>query len=426
MVLNWTIEVISTFLAAIIIFFTSILTFRSKEISKIRSVMYLRVTWNLTVLFYISEGLSYLYLDFTLNRICALLLFFTILFFILSINYITKESIFSKSLILFGVVSGLYVYLLFQPESLIISYTNGFYTIKWGNFFGFFAILIQFFMFVYAFLWGYLTWKNAPFLIKREAFIFFLGMLLASVGGNLFYLLHLWLYYLIAVTNLSFSIGVLIISIVIIKQSKLLYILPFELCRISVKDQEGNPLFDHDWSESKVNELVFTGFINAIQVMSQELIKMGGLLDIHLQEGVVILHESERVCVGIVSSKSSKALRESLVHFTKDFEELFQKLLKEKNHNMKDYELAYTLIEKHFANFPSRLIRSDKQPLILTPKYLEIPQLLDNKLKTIFSNKEEYERIKAELIRAPLFTSEDFLDLYYELKDEIEKLENQE
>ncbi|MFX1500163.1 MAG: hypothetical protein ACFFDH_04265 [Promethearchaeota archaeon] len=424
MELNWTLEVISTFIAGSVLLITAILPFHSKKVSKLRSIFYLKLVWYFVTLFFYIESLSYLFLSIFLNRLHSLLLIPPTIFLICSINYTTKETIYSKNLILLVGAAVLYVYLVFQPESFVISYKYSFYTIKWMGLFDIVAGIFQVISLVYLFIWGYRTWKNAPFLIKREASIFFIGTSLSSVVVILLFLLHYRYYQFMIVFNLVFSIGILISSIALMKQPKLLYILPFTLCRISVKDREGYPLFDHDWSESKVSELVFTGFINAVQLMSQEIIRMGGLLDIKLQEGIVIMHESENITVGLVSSKSSKVVRESLVNFTRDFEIKFQKQLKEKSTNMKDYEIAYELIEKYFSNFPSRIISSKRQPLLLQSKYTEIPKALDNKLRSIFPDEEEYESIKSELMRAPLFTSEEFFDIYNELKDEIDKLEN--
>jgi len=423
MELNWSLEVISTFIAGSILLITSILTFSSKEVSKIRSIFYIRIAWNFVALFFYFEGLSYLLLSIPLNIIHAILFIPATIFMIFSINYTTNETVYSKNLILLIGVAILYGYLVFQPESLVITHEFEM-TINWMGSFEIVATFFQFYALPFLFLWGYRTWKNAPFLIKREASILFTDVLLSSGGMIFFYILHFFYFTSMIGVNLTFSIGISILSIALIKQPKLLYILPFTLCRISVKDRGGNPLFDHDWSESKVNELVFTGFINAVQLMSEEIIRMGGLLDINVQEGIVIMHESEQVTVGLVSSKSSKAVRESLVNFTKDFEAMFQKQLKAKNISMKDYEATYALIDKHFSNFPSRLIRSDRHPLLLSPKYTEIPHVLDNKLRSIFPDEQEYERIKSELMKAPLFTTEEFLDLYNELKDEVEKLKN--
>jgi len=87
---------------------------------------------------------------------------------------------------------------------------------------------------------------------------------------------------------------------------------------------------------------------------------------------------------------------------------------------------AYELIEKYFSNFPRKLIKSRKQPLLLAGKYVKIPLELENKLRKIFPDEEEYEAIKTELIKSPLLFSSEFTELYEELKDEIEKISDEE
>jgi len=132
----------------------------------------------------------------------------------------------------------------------------------------------------------------------------------------------LWFYLLfyIIFSDLSIVIGGIIIIFSVLREPKLLYILPFTIHRIVIKDRNGHPLYDHDWSETNISEAIFTGFLNAVQLMSEEVMHIGGLLDINLEEGILILKESKNITVGLVASKSSKLLRGSLIKFTNDFE----------------------------------------------------------------------------------------------------------
>jgi len=194
----------------------------------------------------------------------------------------------------------------------------------------------------------------------------------------------------------------------------------FSVYRIFVKDRDGNPLFDHDWSESDISEPIFTGFINAVQLMSQEVMNIGGLLSIDLAEGILILKESDYITVGLVSSKSSKLLKDSLIGFSKDFEEKFQRKLKKSIIDKKEYEETYELIEKYFSNFPSKLIISRKQPLLLMKSYQEIPIAIENRLKEIIKDDEKYKLIKEELKNTPYGMTPTFFDLYDRMKDKQE------
>jgi len=275
---------------------------------------------------------------------------------------------------------------------------------------------------LYLLYWGTKTFVNAPFLIKKDASLLYLGVLIASVLGMLFYMLYIIESVYILFSNLSMIIGILIFTIAIIKEPKLLYIFPFTVYRIVVKDRDGHPLFDHDWSESNLSEKIFTGFINAVQLMSEEVMHIGGLLDINLEQGILILKESERITVGLVASKSSKLLRDSVVSFTADFEEKFDRELKKSIDDMSSYKSAYELIEKYFSNFPYKILKSKKQPLLLTGKFINIPRELENKLRNIFTDEKEYEAIKAELIKSPLSIPYEFLKSYNEMQEELRQI----
>jgi hypothetical protein len=268
--------------------------------------------------------------------------------------------------------------------------------------------------------------KNAPFLIRKEAILFFIGLTIYSLLTYLFYLLYIFETFFIVISNVSGIIGLLVFMIAIVLEPKLLYILPFTIYRIVVKDNKGHPLYDYDWSKSNISENLFTGFINAMQIMSEEVIKMGGLLDINLKEGILILHESENITVGLITSKSSKLLRDSVTKFTFDFETKFHKKLKESCIDMKEYRTAYELIEKHFSNFPSRLVPNKSHPLLLTEKLLKLPTSLEDDLKKVISEEKDYDFIKSEIFRSPESSAAGFLSLYDEIKEELEKREKDE
>jgi len=74
----------------------------------------------------------------------------------------------------------------------------------------------------------------------------------------------------------------------------------------------------------------------------------------------------------------------------------------------------------------NKFIKSKKQSLLLTGKYVKIPLELENKLRKIFPDEEIYEDIKTELIKSPFSFFSEFSTLYKEFKDEIEKISSEE
>lgn len=426
MVLNWTPEVIVDFTVVIILIMASILTYLEPKTKKLKSILLIRLAIFFMAVFYCFDGLKILFLSTIISRFSSIFIVFAFIFLLMGVNYITRESINSFFLILTSCLGILTIYLAFQPELVQVGIEFGYLNVNWIGFLAFTDIILSLIALIILLNWGIRTWLNSPILMKRNALIFLTGIL---INGPIYLILY-FLYYLeilfVIFGDLLFGLGTLIFIISIWREPKLLYLLPFKIYRIIVKDREGFPLFDNDWSESVVDENIFTGFLNAVQLMSEEVMHIGGLLDINLEQGILIVNESKLITVGLVASKSSKLLRESVVKFTQEFEIKFQRELKSSVKEMSQYEGAYELIEKYFSNFPYHIIKSKKQPLMLTGKYLKIPLELENKLRKVFPDEEEFESIKAELLKAPLAFTSEFIKLHNELKDEMKQISGEE
>jgi len=372
---------------------------------------------------YYLEAISILYLSEIFVKITGLILFPITVFFVIGVNYIVREKPNTLALVItccLGVILCVNAYL---PDAVIIEFEDKFLMINLDGWFKVIADTFQVIIVGIIGYWGIITWSNAPFLIKKEANIFLIGTscIVIRVLINLLVNIHpLW----ILGVHVVFALGIIILTLVITNEPKILFIFPFTLYRIIVRDKEGYPLFDHDWSQSKISEKVFTGFLNAIQLMSTEVINLGGLLDIDLKEGNLMIHESHYISVGLVSSKTSKFLRNTLSNFTEDFEKLFEKKLVKEIKEPKEYEAAYLLIDKYFANFPIRLIKAKKDDILLESNYLEIPKQLEQKLESITINEEELNLLKSELHKAPTGFTSEFFKLYDKLtREDAEELD---
>ena len=425
MTLNLTPEVIVDFIVAISGFVLTITTYIKPKTKKITSLNYIRLSIFSFSVFIFLDGLSLLYISKLLSILSGFILVPLTLSLVIGITYIIKENFYSPGFVIVIGLSVLLIYLGFQPNAVDIQIQGGYTRLPWTGLFNDIGMILTAISEVYMLYWGIKTLKNAPFLIKKEAYLFFLGIFFASVVAMFFYVLYLIDPFYILISNIALLIGLLIVTLSAMIEPKLLYILPFTVYRIVVKDREGYPLFDHDWSKSEISENIFTGFINAIQLMSEEIMNMGGLLDIQLDDGILIIHESENITVGLITSKSSKLLRYSVTNFTCDFENKFEKILKEGNKDMREYESTHELIEKYFSNFPSRIISHKRKPLLLTERLLKLPLTLDTDLKKIFKDEEEFNFIKSEIYRTPESTAAGFISLYKELKNELDDIENE-
>ena len=421
MELNWTIEVIVGFFVSAVIITAVILSYLKLKHIKIKSLFYLRLSFFISALYLLFEAIADLFLNLFLASFYNSIYPLVVLSFLIGITYSKKESIYSVSLILICFLDPIYIIFAFLPGTFEIIVVTGFnyQKIISSELFDILIVIFYAITAVLSYYWSVLIWRNAPFLYKKEASLLILSTFILIPFAMMLYLFTFWYPIFIILSDITLALGWYLIIYAITKEPKLLYILPFTVYRISVKDRDGSPLFDHDWSESNINENVFTGFINAVQLMSEEVMQVGRLLDIKLQEGILIVYNSKFITVGLVSSKSSTLLRDCVRNFTHDFEEQFEYLLKTSSKDMKKYEPAYNLIDRHFSNFPYRIISDKHHPLLISVKNSKIPLQIDDKYHEIFKD-EEIEKIKTELIRFPISSHDDFLKLYEELKDEKE------
>ncbi len=426
MILNWTPEVIVEIFTSVIILIATLLMYITPRTKKVRSLSYIRLALFFMGMLFTFDLLANLFLNTLLSRICGLMLFPSAMFFAIGINYTIKETSNSPFLVIAVGLGVLYYYLAFQPGAVGIEIEGGYLNMNWMGLYELGGSFFIFFVGSASFYWGLKTWLNAPFLIKRNALIFFIGTIINGPLTLIIYLFYYWNPIYILFAYGTTGLGNLVVCLGILKEPKLLYILPFTVNRIVVRDQKGNPLFCHDWFRSSLSESIFTGFLNAVQLMSKEVINMGGLLDIKLEEGIIILYESELISVGLVSSKSSKLLRESVVGFSKEFQTNFEKELKESCIDREKYDSAYELIEKYFSNFPSKMITSKKQTLNLSGEYAKIPLELESAFKEIFLDEMEYNFIKTELQKSPINVSTEFFSLYNELENEMKEINSED
>ncbi|MFW9989742.1 MAG: hypothetical protein ACFFC3_13900 [Candidatus Odinarchaeota archaeon] len=416
------IEVFFLLLIVIVGLVATIAIQKSNITERFPLLFYLRLTSWFLVLYYLTRIISIILNSEAFTRVNVILLFPVTFFFILFYNNISKESYYTFGLILACCLGFLLIFLGMLPNASHLEVEIG--TERFVAF-GFFDLINNtiYILFIgYLFMWGLKTWLSSPFYLKTKSFMCFIGTLF-YIGG---FILNL-LYHINPIFNifihLSNLIGILILTLVIMRNVKILYVLPYIIYRISVRDNKGNPLYDHDWSELNIHETVFSGFLNAIEIMSEEVMHVGGILDINLNKGILIVNRSHYITIGLLASKASKLLRDCVINFANDFEKKFERYLKISCIDMDKYKSAYEFINKYFALIPYQIIKSKNQLLTLSSKYQSLPQQTKNKFKDIFCNELEYESVLNDLVKTPCSDPSEFFNLYNELQNEINQLD---
>jgi len=366
------------------------------------------------------DGISILLLNVVTAVITNLLQYYTIILWLLALNFNSKENYYSFSLlgiIAFGVLLHIAA---FAPGSITIQMEDGFLATASTGLFDVLVNISYVIWAVLAFTMGVRTLIYSPYEIKKDAWIFMIGILIGIGGGISIYFLVYWSHLMIYPSDIFSFVTSLLWTYCILKTPKLFYILPFSVYRLTIKDKAGNVLYNYDWSKLKIKNVLLTKYLDTIQAVSDRLIKVGGVVDINFSAGIIIINEGKYTTAALFASKASKILRQALITFSSDFEQTFEKELQAKSAETEKYDPAYALIEKFFSNFPSRMITGKNQRIFVSRSFKNMPLTTKDKLKAIFTNSAEYEMVMSEMDKTPKCVPNDFLKLYDEMKNEIE------
>ena len=149
-------------------------------------------------------------------------------------------------------------------------------------------------------------------------------------------------------------ISVVLIVYVVVLHPELLSILTYSLDRLVVIDADkGVSLFSYTWEKSHLeNSDLIVPLLQALQSMSFEVLSMGAVSEIHMENGNLLFRKGEHVIAGIISSRSTRFLHARLAAFTDLFEIQFRDSLNNPMYDLTSFQPAKLLVEKIFKVLP--------------------------------------------------------------------------
>ena len=182
MALNWNLLVILMLISGIgVALVPAFLNLFAPTTKKIRSLFYFKLAIIFMGISVCLDGISSLLMNITISKISAILAFPSAVFFSIGVNYTIKETYLSIHLIIIICLGVLLCYLAFQPGAIASIAEDGYLSLTWVGMFGFITDLLTVIIAIILFYWAFKTWINAPFLIKKEATVFFIGMSIAII-----------------------------------------------------------------------------------------------------------------------------------------------------------------------------------------------------------------------------------------------------
>jgi hypothetical protein len=254
-----------------------------------------------------------------------------------------------------SVVTGLIMLelvLMWDSDAVILKDMGGYIIPYWNGTFLIVTLLTLLVSLLFCFHTAVILWLKMPKNMKRELRGLIPGIIILApgslIGRQFFGMMGL---------SIMAVLGIAILGYYGIKNPQLLYILPFTLHRlIVINKKSGLTLYDYQWTESQINDVLIGGLVKALQNISYEILNQGHIQELVLDNGILLLNEGHHVMVGIFASKASNYLKSCIKKFTENFETLFNIVLcNEEDCEITQFTTAEAIISSYFAHIPKRI-----------------------------------------------------------------------
>ncbi|MHA1460629.1 MAG: hypothetical protein ACTSO8_04025 [Promethearchaeota archaeon] len=217
------------------------------------------------------------------------------------------------------------------------------------------VIYIFYFVSLY-FIWSYQTWRRAPVSLKRLTSLLLIGSALFSIVTALMYALGTFVRVFNSIAFIVNGIGAFTTIIVIIKDPRIIFILPFKAYRILIVDtNESVALFKHDWAKvGKLEENMFSMMLQAIGSVLDDILKKGEVQEIQMDRAVLLIHHDKTHSIAsiLIASKSSKSLKDALKKFNENFITVFRSNLDDER-KVGSFKESQEIVDKIFDFVPN-------------------------------------------------------------------------
>jgi len=290
-----------------------------------RIVYLFSANWLFQAIFWILDGASHYYYSALLMAIAIVPQLIGVPCLFIFIDLIKKERVSSVKISILFLLEILLLFMTFLQGGMQVIPGYGIHIV------GPLRILQIVFLIYYVltfFSWSYLTWKKAPKELRQLVNFLLFGSILFSFVTAFMYSLGGFIKIFNSLGFITHSLGTLFTIIVIWRDPRIIYILPFKAYRILVVETNaGIGLFKYDWAELKsVDENIFSMVLQAVGTILDEVLKKGEIREIIMDQAVLLIQHDKNFPVAsvLVSSKSSKSLKYGLKKFNSEFIETFQ------------------------------------------------------------------------------------------------------
>ncbi len=323
---------------------------------KNRLIFLFSAMWLLYTVFWFIDAAAHYFYSIPLMSIAIIPQLIGVPCFIAFIELIKKEHVSPVKMSILVIIEAIvFFFTFFVPENENYERIDG-YGIHNKGILRIFQIIFLFYFVSLYFIWSYQTWRKAPVSLKRLTSLLLIGSTLFSIVTASMYALGTIEKTFNSIAFIVNGIGAFTTIIVILKDPRIIFILPFKAYRILIVDTNKSiALFKHDWAKvGELEENMFSMMLQAIGSVLDDILKKGEVQEIQMDRAVLLIHHDKTYSIAsiLIASKSSKSLRYRLKSFNEKIITVFQSTL-DGERKVGRFEETREIVDKIFDFVPS-------------------------------------------------------------------------
>ena len=309
--------------------------------------------------YFLLKTLASLLSSVLLYKVHSVVFFAAVFFFLKGSNYSSRNKM---SLVNTGItcaLSALSIFMVLEPGNVSLS-ARGQETFISNPYFEGIMVLGALSFFLFLMEWSANIWRHATKKVKAELIVFAscislffpIGVFSFLLGGmSLEDLTHRdVLFEMFPASEFIITLGLIGAVFVLIKDPRISSLIPFPLYSLFVLERgSGKPLLTHEWRVTGVEDVIYSGILNALQKISKSIFRKGDLRKIILEKGLLSLCTLEHVIVCLFSARNSSLTEDALRKFSLEFERRFLPTLEGSGCDVLDSSGVRDLIDAHFT-----------------------------------------------------------------------------
>ncbi len=328
MALNWTSEVVVNLISAMPYFLSVSLLYQHYRRHKDPILFAFMITWLTYGLYWLSNGIAYIYLNVDIFRLNKGLLMISTISMIIAFNLMMRQNINPLEFSFVVLLNGLIIYSIQDVDSVVIELLdNGDETVAHNGVVRNLIFLLGVYMSIIYLYYTIRIYQTSSQNYKQNALLVLIGAFIFGPLVIFSFMFRLGTY-IPGISALLSGLGVLISTIGLQKSPHLIYALSAKAIKLNVVDEEsGLTLYTYDFSPDLigVEDTLISSVIESISNFTQEVLQKGRIKEIILADGVIYISQYTiyRIHFILISNTQSRVLRNNLEVFANSFVEIY-------------------------------------------------------------------------------------------------------